>query len=528
MNRDKGFSVAIFATWITIIIFTFLAVIGCDEGMNMVSPVMTEPGEEQMNTPEGPTTTNGEMKQPPDEGPSEQKDPTPEEPEEPEKLETPAPEEPKPTVSINTVVQADDKSVTVSGTSTDVPEGTKVTIVLGDSAITVKTTIDKDGTWATTVPAGKTARLAPGTIAVTATAKKVTAESSFEIAPPTLTIDAAVPADDGSVTVSGTSTDFPEGTTVTIVLGEGAVTVKTTTDKTGAWIATVPATKAASLTAGTTAVTASASTATDTSSFEYTLPEPVIAIGTITSEADGSIVVSGTSTNLPAGETVTITLGDTVTVTATTDETGAWIATVPATKVASLTAGTTAVTASASTATDTRSFEHTLPGQIYGIPVSTEADRIKIEIVAEALGYDHSTASEKEQEYFTTNYGYINSEYGPLFDVETEVGRATFQRFAEYKRKIWEYFSSSIRDQELYDQYFEEAYGFSADYVRRLINEIYFEEKPEDRKLPRMQIHGVAKEYLLLQIDNPNATEEELQELLRQSIRAGNVTVAVQ
>ncbi len=151
---------------------------GCDEGMQMVDDVVTEPVETTEPTkpatsePTDPVaempTTTGDMKKP---EPTKPADTNPEEP------------EPTPTVTIAAVVQADDKSITISGTSTHVPEGTTVTIVLGDDAITVKTTVDKDGAWSATVSAKNTAQLAPGTIAVKATARKVTAESSFEIAP---------------------------------------------------------------------------------------------------------------------------------------------------------------------------------------------------------------------------------------------------------------------------------------------------------------------------------------------------------
>lgn len=109
---------------------------GCDEGMNMIDPIV-KPGD------------------------------------------------PEPTVTINTVVQADDGSVAISGTSTDIPEGAEVTIVLGDDAITVKTTVDKDDTWSATVPAKRTAQLTAGTVAVTAAAggAKATSSFSFEQAP---------------------------------------------------------------------------------------------------------------------------------------------------------------------------------------------------------------------------------------------------------------------------------------------------------------------------------------------------------
>ena len=97
--------------WLAIVFFVLaLIVTGCDEGMNMAGPVIVNPGEDP--------TTNGEIKQP-------------------------DPVKPKPTLEINTVVQVNDGSVTVSGTSTNVSEGTKVTVVLGDDAITVKTTVEQ-------------------------------------------------------------------------------------------------------------------------------------------------------------------------------------------------------------------------------------------------------------------------------------------------------------------------------------------------------------------------------------------------
>ena len=411
---------------VTIMVLTFLTVTGCDEGMNMVGPVITEPGEEPMDTPEGPITTNGEMKQPPDESPEKQPEPTPQS--EPEKPKTPVPEEPKPTVTIDTVVQADDKSVTISGTSTDVPEGAKVTIVLGDGAITLKSTVDKDGAWSVTVPAKKTAQLAPGTIAVTATAKKVEAESSFEIAPPTLTIDTVVQADDGSVTVSGTSTD------------------------------------------------------------------------------------------VSAGETVTITFGGALKVTATTDEAGTWTATLSGTKAANLVVGTVGVKAAADTAEDTSSFENDPPEMVHGIVVSTDVERIMVNIVADVYGEDDP--------YLERKYEARKAQYGSLFDLETEEGQAYFRRFVVYKYEQDNLFDV-VDDEErwaLRDESFERAYGFSASFGEWLVLEVYLKETGE--KITGIwQKNDISMEYFLIQIANPDATEEELLELLRESIRAGNINI---
>ena len=259
-------------------------------------------------------------------------------------------------------------------------------------------------------------------------------------------------------------------------------------------------------------------------------PAPTVTIETVTDEEDGSITISGTSTNVQAGETVTIVLGDAVTVTATTDASGAWTATVSATEATALTAGTTAVRAATGTATGTSSFEHTpkeVPG--HGIIVSTEAEKIKLDIVLAVSGYDNNTATAKERRIIKNQYDFVTSQYGSLFDVETEVGRATFQRFVEYEFKKWDLATngSPNNDAALSDQLFEEAYGISADYSDWLVFNIYLVERPEDRHLlRRWQTFDIAMEHLLLRIANPDATEEEILELLRESIRAGKVTIA--
>ena len=184
--------------WFAIVFFVLaLIVTGCDEGMNMAGPVITNPGED----PSDPTT-NGEIKQP-------------------------DPVKPKPTLEINTVVQVNDGSVTVSGTSTNVSEGTEVTVVLGDNAITVKTTTNKNGAWSVIVPAKKAVQLSPGTVAVTATAEKATDESSFEY---TLPVEPHENDFVGQVLIprgdqewaSRTHTRAVSGVTLTVVSGERA------------------------------------------------------------------------------------------------------------------------------------------------------------------------------------------------------------------------------------------------------------------------------------------------------------------
>ena len=184
--------------WFAIVFFVLaLIVTGCDEGMNMAGPVIANPGED----PSDPTT-NGEIKQP-------------------------DPVKPKPTLEINTVVQVNDGSVTVSGTSTNVSEGTEVTVVLGDDAITVKTATNKNGAWSVIVPAKKTMQLSPGTVAVTATAEKTTDESSFEYTLPVephendFVGQVLMPRGDQDL-ASRTHTRAVSGVTLTVVSGQRA------------------------------------------------------------------------------------------------------------------------------------------------------------------------------------------------------------------------------------------------------------------------------------------------------------------
>ena len=219
-KEAKRYIIAVLTTamWITVLV-TSLIVTGCDEGMNMVGPVVDNP------TPD----------------PSD-----------------PGEQNPKtPTLTINTILPADDGSITVSGTSANLSAGETVTITLGDTTTATATT-DATGAWSVIVPAAKAASLTAGTTTVKAASGKAADTSSFEHTPPelTVTIDTVMQADDGSVTVSGTSTALPEGEEVTIVLGDEAVTVKTTVDKNGIWSVTVLAAEAAGLATGNVAVRA--------------------------------------------------------------------------------------------------------------------------------------------------------------------------------------------------------------------------------------------------------------------------------
>ena len=306
---------------------------------------------------------------------------------------------------------------------------------------------------------------------------------------PTVTISTAAQADDGSITVSGVSTNLPEGTAVTVTL-DGAVTTITTTNATGAWTVTVPPTETKRLSAGTVAITATATNATaGTGSVEYMpQPQPTVTITSAVQVDDGSVTVSGVSTDLSEGTPVTVTLGSGITVTTTVDATGAWTVTVPVTKARKLGAGTFSVTATAANTTVST-------GTIEYVPLTIEE-----EVVRKYAQYNFSD----------------------------EVVQRLVERMVEIQ-KIWdEYGAGKITAQEASrraDVLYEKAYGISGAEAYELL-QIYIEENPEEEYLfGGWNRDDVGLAYLIIKRDHPDTTWEEVKELFRQGSRDGSITV---
>ena len=92
---------------------------------------------------------------------------------------------PQPVVTIDSAMSEDDGSITVSGTSADIPAETTVTVTI-DSIIAI-TTIDTFGNWTVTIPAIEANQLIAGTVIVTASAIDTSDSSSFEYEPPMVT-----------------------------------------------------------------------------------------------------------------------------------------------------------------------------------------------------------------------------------------------------------------------------------------------------------------------------------------------------
>ena len=346
---------------------------------------------------------------------------------------------------------------------------------------------------------------------------------------PTVTIGGAEQADDGSITVSGVSTDLPEGTNIAVTFGDSVVRAYGRTNAEGAWVVTVSASEAKDLPTGTVAVTAAATgVAPDTGSVEYTPPpQPTIIISAAAQSSDGSVRVYGRGTNLPAGTTVTVTLGETVTATAAISSAGIWTVTVPAAKAEDLPIGTVMVTVAAAEVSAVGSYEHTVQ-TTHGIPTPTKADEIKVGIVVDVYGYD--VTNEKELGSLRRAYDYITSERDlSSFDVETEAGREVFQRVVRYEEKktrLSDNPPSFEEELRILREYFAEAFGITSDFAFELLK-IYIEENPDKEYLfGGWKRDNVGIAWLIVKQANPDATDEEMLEHFRQASREKVFTIS--
>lgn len=263
-----------------------------------------------------------------------------------------------PTLTVGTV-SGDDyinqaeagQDLTLSGTTTNVPEGQTVTLTL--NAVTYTATVQADGTWTTVVPAAAVGALADGAQTLSASVSDIAgnvASATHDVTViaqaadlPTLTIN-PVTSDDtvnyqeaqSDVTLTGTSQHIPAGDTVTVTMN--GKTYTGTVDADGAWSATVPAADVQALGQGGNSVTASGSDvagniATSTENFTVNTTPPLLDArldagtdGVLNlAEAVAGLPVSGTT---GAGLTVSVTLNDKL-YSATSDADGNWNLTIP-------------------------------------------------------------------------------------------------------------------------------------------------------------------------------------------------------
>ncbi|WP_130626089.1 Ig-like domain-containing protein [Enterobacter sp. A8] len=258
------------------------------------------------------------------------------------------------------------QNLILSGSS-NAEAGQTVTVTLNGKHY--QTTVQSDGTWTVNVPAADLGALTDGTVTVTATVSDVAGNSSsadrvglVDATVPQVTINDFV-TDTNTVNqlahsqaqiLSGSVTGAAAGDLVTITLNN--VEYTTVVDAAGNWSLGLPASVVQGLTDGTWTVNVSVTdrsgnTGSSTVDVVVNTVTPEIAINTLAvddvinaTEKGEDLLLSGTS-NQPEGTTIAVSLNG-ITYTATTDASGSWSVTVPASAVSALGEAHYTVTAS--------------------------------------------------------------------------------------------------------------------------------------------------------------------------------------
>lgn len=303
-----------------------------------------------------------------------------------------------PLITINTIASDDTLNVseagagiTISGTTT-AQAGQTLTVTLNNN--TYQTTVLADGTWSVNVPATDLSGLTASSYTVTATVSDKAGNPAsadhalaVDVTAPDLTIN-TVAGDDiinaiehgQALVVSGTSTGAAAGDVVTVSLNGKNYT--TTLDASGNWSVGIPAADVTALATGSQTITASLSDRagnSDSTTHNVTvdLSGPTLTINTVSgddiinnAEKTQDLTISGGSSGLATGTTVTVMLNG-LAYSATTDSSGNWSVTVPASAVGALGEAVYSISASATdsagnsgSTTHTVNVESLLPGVI--------------------------------------------------------------------------------------------------------------------------------------------------------------------
>ncbi|WP_348957202.1 Ig-like domain-containing protein [Enterobacter hormaechei] len=251
--------------------------------------------------------------------------------------------------------------------STTAEAGQTVTVTLNGKSY--QTTVQADGRWQLNVPAADVSALSDGNVTVTATVSDVAGNSSsadrvglVDATVPQVTINDFV-TDTNTVNqlahaqaqiLSGSVTGAAAGDLVIITINN--VDYTTVVDAAGNWSLGLPASVVQGLTDGTWTINVSVTDQSDntgSSSVDVVVNTvtPVIGINTLAAddvinaaEKGEDLLLSGTS-NQPEGTTITVNLNG-INYTATTDASGNWSVTVPASAVSALGEANYTVTAS--------------------------------------------------------------------------------------------------------------------------------------------------------------------------------------
>ncbi|MBH0010625.1 Ig-like domain repeat protein [Pseudoalteromonas sp. NZS100_1] len=224
------------------------------------------------------------------------------------------------TVSINFIIDTNDTTPTISGSTQDVEPGALVTVTFTGSdgvAETVQVVTGADGSWS--VEASNELVEGPFSVIATVTdAAGNTASASetgeIDLTDPAITINPIEDTNDVTPSVSGNVIDVPAGTEVTLVITDSEgneQTLTTTTNTDGTYTADI----IADLSEGDFTVTASvsdtagnSSTATVTGTVDLTAPS--VTINNIADTNDTTPTLTGSTQGLASGSEVTLIVTD--------------------------------------------------------------------------------------------------------------------------------------------------------------------------------------------------------------------------
>ncbi len=254
----------------------------------------------------------------------------------------------------------------ITGT-TDAQPGQTVTVTLNGQ--TYQGIVQSDGTWSVTVPAANVDALADGNATVTASVNDVAGNPTsvsrvalVDATPPVVTINPVAtdnvintPEHTQAQIISGTVTGAQAGDIVTVTLNNSDYT--TVVDGSGNWSLGVPASVVSGLVDGSYPVSVSVTDRAGNSGSQsltvtVNTAAPLIGINSIAgddvinaSEKGADLQITGTS-DQPVNTAITVTLNG-QNYTTTTDASGNWSVTVPASAVTALGQANYTVTAAA-------------------------------------------------------------------------------------------------------------------------------------------------------------------------------------
>ncbi|WP_286244978.1 Ig-like domain-containing protein [Pseudoalteromonas sp. MM1] len=224
------------------------------------------------------------------------------------------------TVSINFIIDTNDTTPTISGTTQDVDAGAVVTVTFtgSDGATeTVQVTTNADGSWSIEA----TDELVEGQFTVVATVTdaagntaSATEVGEIDLTDPAITINPITDTNDTTPSVTGSVVDVPQGTEVILLITDSdgnQQTITAVTNADGSYSADI----LNELSEGDFTVTASvsdeagnSSTATVTGTIDLTAPS--VTIDNIGDTNDTTPTISGSTQGLAAGSVVTVIVTD--------------------------------------------------------------------------------------------------------------------------------------------------------------------------------------------------------------------------